>query len=120
MDVVCVSVGGGVGAGVPPCNIIQAPMLPAMTTTPASARIRDRFDFFGAAAATGASATEDDAMFPVIAGAALGVSIVGSPAPVITPGCVLGDIMVGSEPVVIGCCPVRPGNGVGCAIEVRE
>jgi hypothetical protein len=50
VDVVCVSVGGGVGAGVPPCNIIQAPMLPAMTTTPASARIRDRFDFFGAAA----------------------------------------------------------------------
>jgi hypothetical protein len=61
-------------------------MLPAMTTTPASARIRDRFDFFGTAtAATGASATDDEGMFPVMAGAALGVNIVGSPAPVITP-----------------------------------
>ena len=84
-----------------PCNMNQAPMLPAMTTRPASPRIKDRFDSFGAAA-TGARATDGDAMFPVIAGAALGVSIVGSPEPEMTPGCVLGDIIVGCEPVVIG------------------
>ena len=90
-----------------------------MTTMPASPSIRDRFDFFGAEA-TDARAVPGDAMLPVIAGAALGVSMVGSPEPEITPGWVPGEIIVGCEPVVIECGPDIPGKGVGCAIEARE
>ena len=107
----CVSVGGDVTVGAPLCNSIHAPMLPTMTTIPASARIIERFDFFGADA-TGASAVDAGGMLPVIAGVPAGVSIVGSPAPTITPGWVLGDIIVGCDPVVIGCDPVMPGKGV--------
>ena len=117
----CVSVAGGVTAEAPFCNSIHAPMLPTITTMPVRARISDRFDFFGADT-RGASAADAGVMLPVIAGAALGVSIVGSPAPARTPECVPGDIIVGCEPVVIGwwgCGPVIPGNGVDCAIEAR-